>query len=116
MVYLNPESTVRAENIFEEACSIENMEAKFGKTLTEEANDIKRYILSRTPVLGRIPSMDEITKSFNNLPKERVYTILTNLDQVDVIYLDRNEMIMGTGKLFLKFSPINLFYSPSNSS
>lgn len=92
MLYLNPEPTERAKIIFQEACSVENMEAKFGKTLTKEENNIKRYILSQTPVIGRIPSVEEITKKFSNLPKNRVHTILNNLDQVDVIFLDRNEM------------------------
>jgi hypothetical protein len=73
--------------IFQEACKTENIEAKFGRTLPKEENIVRKFILSQTPVLGRIPSIIEINKSFPDYSDKKVNTILNKLDQVDVIYL-----------------------------
>jgi hypothetical protein len=64
MAHLKPEPTKRAKEIFQEACSIENMEAKFGRTLSVDENRILKFILKQSPVLGRIPLIDEIKKNF----------------------------------------------------
>ncbi|MHA2272338.1 MAG: hypothetical protein ACXACI_10775 [Candidatus Hodarchaeales archaeon] len=49
---MKPESTERVERIFQEACNTENMDAKFGRTLSKKENDIRKFILSQSPVLG----------------------------------------------------------------
>lgn len=90
MLHIKPEPTERAKKIFQEACSIENMEAKFGRTLSKDENSVKRFILTQTPVLGQIPSIDEIRKEFNEFQKEKVDAILSKLDQVDAIHLDND--------------------------
>ncbi|MHA2431313.1 MAG: alkylmercury lyase family protein [Promethearchaeota archaeon] len=63
------------------------MDSKFGKTLSIDENEIREFILKKSPLLGRIPSIDEIKKEFNQFPKEKVLTILNKLDKLDVIHL-----------------------------
>ena len=91
MLLLKPESTKRAKKIFQEACSIENMEAKFGRTLSQDENSVRRFILTQSPILGRIPFIGEIRKEFNEFQKEKVDTILNKLDQLDAIHLDNDK-------------------------
>jgi len=55
--------------IFETTCEVENMDNKFGKTLTEKENEIRKFILSETPTFGYIPQKKEILLAFNNLGK-----------------------------------------------
>ncbi len=87
---LKPEPTELAKTIFQETCSVENMEAKFGKTLSKKENDVKNFILTQSPILGRIPSINEINKSFSHFPLEKLVSILNKLDQFDVIHLDND--------------------------
>ena len=63
------------------------MNGKFGRTLNKEENDIREIILTKPPLLGRIPSIDEIKNEFNKFPNEKVVTILNKLDMLDVIHL-----------------------------
>lgn len=91
MLHLKPEPTKRAKKIFQEACGIENMEAKFGRTLSMDANRVRKFILNQSPVLGRILYIDEIRKEFNEFQKEKVDAILNKLDQVDAIHLDNDK-------------------------
>ncbi|UCE18143.1 MAG: alkylmercury lyase family protein [Gemmatimonadota bacterium] len=100
MSAIKPEATERTKNIFEEACCVENMEAKFGKTLSPEENDVKRFILTQSPVLGRIPSIDEIKKAFTQYQDEKMDAILKKLDQYDVIHLDENEKTIAAAYPF----------------
>jgi len=92
MLLLKPEPTKRAKKIFQDACSVENMEAKFGRTLSMDANRIRNFILTQSPVLGRIPYIHEIRKEFNEFQKEKVDALLNKLDQVDAIHLDNDKM------------------------
>lgn len=91
MVHLKPEPTKRAKEIFQEACSVENMEAKFGRVLSQEENSVRRFLLTQSPVLGRIPYIEEIRKEFDHLKKGTVDAILKELDQVDAIHLDKDK-------------------------
>ena len=86
-----PRSTERANNIFEESCTVENMEAKFGKTLSEEEKNVKNFILTKSPYLGRIVSIDEIINAFKRIKPNKIKMILNKLDQGDVIHMDENK-------------------------
>ncbi|MFX0114614.1 MAG: hypothetical protein ACFFB3_08705, partial [Candidatus Hodarchaeota archaeon] len=61
---IKPEPTARARSVFQDACNSENMDAKLGKTLSKVQNAVRRFILTQSPVLGRIPSLSEIRKAF----------------------------------------------------
>ena len=91
MLHIKPEPTERTEKIFHEACCVENMEAKFGRTLSKDENSIKRFILIQPPILGRIPFIDEIRKEFNDFQKKKVDAILNKLHQVDALHLDNDK-------------------------
>ncbi len=91
VINLKPESTERAKRIFQEARRIENTESKLGKTLSKDENDVRRFILSQTPILGRIPSIGEIKKEFCQSQKGKVNTTLNKLDQFDAIHLDKDK-------------------------
>ena len=67
------------------------MNAKFGRTLLKEENDVRRFILVQAPVLGRIPAIDEISQAFSQFPNEKIAAVLNKLDQADVIHLDKNK-------------------------
>lgn len=91
MPSIKPERTERTEKIFHEACCIENMDAKFGRMLSKDENVVRKYILSQTPVLGRVPSVVEIREEFNHFNKGKVEVILNELDRFDVIHLDEGK-------------------------
>lgn len=97
---LKPEPTERAKRIFQEACSVENMEAKLGRTLSEDENRVKRFILIQTPILGRIPFIDKIRKEFDEFQMEKVDAILNKLDQVDAIHLDNDKATIAAAYPF----------------
>lgn len=88
---LKPKPTKRAKKIFQNACSFENMEAKFGRTLSQDENSVRRFILTQSPILGRIPYIDEIRKGFNRFQKKKLDAILSELDQVDAIHLNKDK-------------------------
>jgi hypothetical protein len=88
---MNPKATKRAKAIFQEAWKIENMNAKLGKTLFKEENDLRKFILTQVPVLGRIPTIVEIGKAFAPFPEEKMSAILNKLDQLDVIHLNTDK-------------------------
>ncbi len=88
MLSIKPESTERTKRIFQEACYTENMEAKFGRTLTNDENVVRKYILRQTPILGRVPSAVEICEGFNHFKKGKIKEILNELDRFDAIHLD----------------------------
>jgi hypothetical protein len=41
---IKPEPTERAKEIFQEACNVENMEAKFGRVLSQDENYVRRLL------------------------------------------------------------------------
>ena len=88
---ITPKSTERAKAIFKEACTVENMDAKFGKTLSKIERDVKDHILSQSPILVRITTIDEIISAFAQIPPQKLNMILTELDRVDVIHLDETK-------------------------
>ncbi|MHA2368631.1 MAG: alkylmercury lyase family protein [Candidatus Hodarchaeales archaeon] len=97
---MKPESTERVERIFQEACNTENMDAKFGRTLSKKENDIRKFILSQSPVLGRIPSLDEIRNAFTQFSSEVMDAILNKLDQLDAIHLDNDKQTIAAAYPF----------------
>jgi hypothetical protein len=88
---LKPKSTDKTKIIFEEACSTENMSAKFGFSLSENENALRLFILSQTPIEGRIPSIKEITDKFPQINSEEIIQILVQLDELDVIHLNEEK-------------------------
>jgi hypothetical protein len=88
--HIKPDHSDLVENIFQEECRFSNMDAKFGKLLTNEENDIRHYILTQTPVLGRIPSIERIKENYSELRKEKIDSILNKLHEMDVIRFDED--------------------------
>ena len=76
------------------------MNGKFGRTLKKEENDIRKFILIQSPVLGRIPSIDEIKIEFNQFPDEKVIAILNKLDEIDVINLSDDKKVINAAYPF----------------
>lgn len=91
MPSIKPHPTDRTKGIFKEACYTENMEAKFGRTLSSEENNVRKSILSKTPVHGRIPSVDELREEFSLFDKGKVEEILNELDRFDAIHLNEGK-------------------------
>ncbi|MCH8169798.1 MAG: hypothetical protein IIB07_01530 [Bacteroidetes bacterium] len=52
---------------FVSTCEAENMDNKFSKALTKKENEIRKFILSKTPALGHIPQKKEILAFCDNL-------------------------------------------------
>ena len=76
------------------------MPAKWGQTLSQEENEVRLFILTQAPVLGRLPSLTEVKQSFTQLSDERITTILTKLDQLDVIHLTNNQTTIAAAYPF----------------
>jgi hypothetical protein len=85
---LTPEDSELTKRIFQYSCETENTDAKFGRTLTNEENEVRTFILSQSPILGRIPSIEDIQKAFSKFSNEKMNEILGKLDRLDVIHLD----------------------------
>jgi hypothetical protein len=87
VIKIKPESTKRTRDIFQAEYS---QKEKFSlrKTLTKIEDEVRRLILAQTPILGEIPSIDRIMKSFNKISKQEMETILDRLDQMDYIHLN----------------------------
>jgi hypothetical protein len=84
---IKPKPTKRTRDIFQVEYS---QKEKFSlrKTLTKKEDEIRRFILAQTPILGEIPSIDRIMRSFNQISKQEMETILDRLDQMDYIHLN----------------------------
>ena len=93
---MHPQPTERAKSIFQGVC----VDAKFGRTLSNEENNVRKFILTQSPALGRIPSIDEIRKAFTQFPNEKINTLLNNLDQLDVIHLDDDKTAIAAAYPF----------------
>lgn len=100
MYPIKPTPTDRAKKMFHQACTIENMSAKWGKSLSPDENAIRRFILTHAPVLGRLPSFNEIEEYFTQIPDDRIRTILLRLDQLDVIHLNNNQTAIAAAYPF----------------
>ena len=97
---IKPELNERLEGILQEIYGIENMDAKLGKTLSKDEDEIRLFILAQSPVLGRIPSIDEIRKAFNHYSIEKVDKILNKLESKDVIHLNNEKMLVNAAYPF----------------
>lgn len=100
MYPIKPTPTDRAKKMFHQACTIENMSAKWGQSLSPDENAIRRFILTQAPVLGRLPSLIEIEEYFTQIPDDRIRTILLRLDQLDVIHLNNNQTAIAAAYPF----------------
>jgi len=89
-VRIKPELTEKAKKIYEAACCLEDMEGKFGQGLSKDENSIRHYILSQSPILGRIPSIEDIKEEFTLMKQEEIQEILKTLDKIDIIHLDED--------------------------
>jgi hypothetical protein len=85
---IKPEPTQRTRDIFKAEYS---QKEKFSlrKTLTREEDQVRRFILIQTPIMGRIQSIDELMESFNQILKQEMEIILDRLDQMDYIHLNQ---------------------------
>ncbi|MHA2247874.1 MAG: alkylmercury lyase family protein [Candidatus Hodarchaeales archaeon] len=97
---IKPTPTDRSKKFFQQACDTENMPAKWGQTLLPEENEVRRFILVQAPVLGRLPSITEVKQNFTQLSDNRITTILTKLDKLDVIHLSNNQTIIAAAYPF----------------
>ncbi|MFX1514491.1 MAG: alkylmercury lyase family protein [Promethearchaeota archaeon] len=84
---IKTESTDRVKMIFQMAYDSENMDAKFGNTLSKEENEVRRFILTHAPVLGHLTSIKEIKTTFPHLSPDHFDSILNKLNRSDVILL-----------------------------
>ncbi|MHA2175272.1 MAG: alkylmercury lyase family protein [Candidatus Hodarchaeales archaeon] len=103
MYPIKPISTDRTKKLFQQACNTENMPAKWGETLSPEENEVRRFILTQTPYLGRLPSLVEVMQSFTWLSDIRIKAILTKLDQLDVIHLTNDQKTIAAAYPFSGF-------------
>jgi hypothetical protein len=97
---IKPEPAERTKNIFQELCGIENIDVKFGRTLSKEENDVRRFILTQSPVLGRTPYIAEIRKAFTRFPIKKMDAILKKLDKLDIIHLDNDKTAIAAAYPF----------------
>jgi hypothetical protein len=66
------------------------MSAKWGQTLSLEENEVRRFILTQAPILGHLPTLTEVKQHFTQISDDKIISILTRLDQLDVIHLTNN--------------------------
>jgi len=92
--HIKPEYTKKAKKIFQKAYKSENLDVKFGRKLSDDENNIRSYILSQSPILGRIPSIEEIKRSFFRLIDKNVDLILNKLHNLDVIHMNNNRTMI----------------------
>jgi cyclohexyl-isocyanide hydratase len=97
---INPTPNRRVEELFQQACKTEDMSAKMGDTLLPEENEIRRFILMQAPLIGRVPSLDEIIHAFPQYTEEQVTTILSKLDHLDVIHLAQDHKVIAAAYPF----------------
>ncbi len=97
---IKPIPSDQADKLFHQACDTENMSAKFGQTLLPEENRVRRFILTRAPILGRLPFLTEVEEYFTQIPDDRIRTILLRLDQLDVIHLNNNQTAIAAAYPF----------------
>lgn len=97
---IKPTPTDRAKMLFQQACNTEDMSAKWGKTLSLEENEVRRFILTQTPVLGHLPSLTEVKQYFTQISEDKIMSILTRLDKLDVIHLTNNQTAIAAAYPF----------------
>lgn len=105
---IKPEFTSTAKKIYQAAINVENLDEKHGKGLPEEENNIRRFILSQSPILGRIPFIKEIKERFVKMTNEKIQVILKKLDELDVIHLDNNKTIIAAAYPFSGYKTAHL--------
>jgi len=93
-IKIRPKPSNKTKIIFQDACNTEDLNAKFGVSLTNEENDIRHYLLSQTPILGRIPAVNEIHGNFQHLSEDTFRKIINRLDDVDAIHLNESKTMI----------------------
>ncbi|MFW9825133.1 MAG: organomercurial lyase [Candidatus Thorarchaeota archaeon] len=111
---MKPQPSEKTDKVYQHSCDTENMNAKFGVSLTNEQNLIRRYILSETPRIGRIPPIKTIQDKFPHISEREIYIILNHLNDVDVIHLNDDKKLIEAAYPFsgLKTPHIVKFKSP----
>lgn len=93
-IKIKPKSSSKTKILFQDACNSEDLNAKFGFSLSSEENKIRHYVLTQTPILGRIPAIDEIHSNFPHLPKDTFRKIINRLDEVDAFHLNESKTMI----------------------
>lgn len=93
-IKIKPESFSKTNIIFQDACNTEEFYAKSGISLLNEENNIRHYILTQTPILGRIPAINEIQRNFRHISKDEFRKIINRLDEVDAIHLNESKTMI----------------------
>ncbi len=88
------------KQIFDATCKIENMDNKFGKSLSEKENHIRKFILSQTPVFGFILQIKELLVNFNNFNKNELNNILLKFNELDIIHLSDDNSVISAAYPF----------------
>jgi hypothetical protein len=86
--------------LFQQACDNENMSAKFGQTLSSLENRVRRFILTRAPILGRLPFITEVKQHFTQISERKITIILSKLDKLDVIHLTNEQTAISAAYPF----------------
>ncbi len=97
---IKPIPSDQADKLFHQACDTENMSAKFGQTLLPEENRVRRFILTRAPILGRLPFLTEVKQHFTQFSERKLTTILSKLDKLDVIHLTNDKTAISAAYPF----------------
>ena len=93
-IKIKPESSNKTKIIFQDACNNEDLFAKFGESLSNKENDIRHYLLTQTPILGRIPAINEIRENFRHISNDTFSKIINRLDEVDAIHLNESKSMI----------------------
>ncbi len=93
-IKIKPKSSNITKIIFQDACNTEDFNAKSGASLSKEENSIRHYILAQTPILGRIPAINEIQGNFRYIREDEFRKIINRLDEVDAIHLNETKTLI----------------------
>ncbi|MHA2280368.1 MAG: alkylmercury lyase family protein [Promethearchaeota archaeon] len=93
-IKIKPKSSKITNIIFQNACNTEDLNAKFGISLSSEENNVRHYVLAQTPILGRIPAINEINSNFRHLSEDTFRKIINRLDEVDAIHLNESKTMI----------------------
>ncbi|MEE8168305.1 MAG: alkylmercury lyase family protein [Candidatus Hydrothermarchaeales archaeon] len=88
-----PDANERARSVLESIHATVDIDAKWGKSLSPDEDEIRRFILTEFPSLGRVPTMEEIKEGLG-LTTTDVSQSLETLNELDIIYM-KDDRILG---------------------
>lgn len=112
---MKPKSTERTNIIFQESCNTENIDAKLGVSLSSEENSIRRFILTQTPIIGKLPTIRMIRENFPHISERNFFDILDHLDEVDAIHLNENKTLIEAAYPFSGLETAHIIKFKENS-